>query len=153
MNAFIKTETGVKNAFQFLDWTNMPPNRVIGKRILLADDQQGVRDAVKFLLHLDQHTVVEAKNGSEALELYTNSAFDLVITDYAMPGMAGNELALHIKRLFPAQPILMITAYSTQLGDSQNPVDAVLNKPFSFEDLRRAIARLLPPQAVVSSGK
>jgi CheY-like chemotaxis protein len=124
--------------------------RATGKRILLADDQQGVRDAIKFLLHLDRHTVTEARNGREALELYLKGSFDLVITDYAMPGMAGNELAVRIKQLAPEQCILMITAYSTELGDSDNPVDAVLNKPFSFDDLRRAIARLIAGQPPVN---
>ena len=60
-----------------------------------------------------------------------------------MPIMKGNELSVKIKHLSPAQPILMITAYAQQLGDSANPVDAILNKPFHFEDLRQAMARLL----------
>jgi two-component system cell cycle sensor histidine kinase/response regulator CckA len=127
----------------------MQPEKVIGKRILLADDQQGVREAVKFLLMVDNHTVVEARNGREALELFSQDRFDLVITDYAMPEMAGNELAVRIKRLVPGQPILMITAYAAELGQSDNPVDAMLNKPFSFDELRQALVRLLGTQCVL----
>jgi CheY-like chemotaxis protein len=122
---------------------NTEQDRVFGKRILLADDQQGVREAIRFLLLVDQHTVTEAPNGKEALELFAEGRFDLVITDYAMPVMSGNELALKIKQIAPSQPILMITAYSEELGKADNPVDAVLNKPFSFAELRRAIARLV----------
>lgn len=123
---------------------------VLKKRILLADDQDGVRQAIKFLLLVDNHIVKEASNGQEALELYGREPFDLVITDYAMPGMAGNELALNIKRRSPKQPILMITAYAKDLDRQENPVDAMLNKPFSFEDLRSAISKLLSraPQPV-----
>ena len=70
-------------------------------------------------------------------------ARDLVITDFEMPQMKGDELATRIKQAWPAQPVLMITAYAEQLGDSDNPVDALLNKPFHLEDLRRAMAELL----------
>jgi CheY-like chemotaxis protein len=121
----------------------MESGRVLGKRILLADDQQGVREAIKYLLELDDHSVIEARDGREAFELFRGSSFDLVITDYAMPEMAGNDLALEIKRLTPDQPIIMITAYTREIVACQNPVDAILNKPFSFQELRNAIARLL----------
>jgi CheY-like chemotaxis protein len=121
----------------------MSQERVVRKRILLADDQQGVRDAIKYLLKVDEHTVTEASNGREALDLYRRGEFDLVITDYTMPEMGGNELAVRIKRVAPAQRILMITAYSTEAGSKDNPVDAILSKPFSFHQLRVAIAALL----------
>jgi CheY-like chemotaxis protein len=121
----------------------MRPGTVLGKRILLADDQAGVRQAIKYLLELDDHAVTEARDGKEAIELFRASRFDLVITDYAMPEMAGNDLAAEIKRLIPSQPIIMITAYSLDLVQYANPVDAVLNKPFGFQDLRQTIARLL----------
>jgi CheY-like chemotaxis protein len=113
------------------------------KRILLADDQQSVREAISLLLSLDEHTVVEAGNGAEALDLFRGDQFDLVITDFEMPKMKGNELAARIKQLSPAQPILMITAYAEKLGGSDNPVDALLTKPFQLQDLRQAMARLL----------
>jgi CheY-like chemotaxis protein len=113
------------------------------KRVLLADDQQSVREAIGLLLSLDEHEVVEAANGAEALDLFMCGHFDLVITDFEMPNMKGNELAARIKRVSPSQPVLMITAYAEQLGDSDNPVDAILNKPFQLEDLRQAIAKLL----------
>ncbi len=122
----------------------MHRDRVLGKRILLADDQQAVRSAIKFLLQMDEHKVTEATNGREALELFRRERFDLVITDYAMPEMVGSELAVNIKREVPAQPIIMISAYTSQLKDQDNPVDALINKPFSFVELRQIIARLLP---------
>jgi CheY-like chemotaxis protein len=124
-------------------------DRVLGKRILLADDQPGVRAAIKFLLQVDEHQVVEARNGKEALDLFRRDSFDLVITDYAMPEMQGSELALTIKRDMPGQPIILITAYTQELGAWGQEVDAVLNKPFSFVDLRAAIAKLLPDRQEV----
>jgi len=95
------------------------------------------------MLELDGHTVTEAGDGAEGLDLFGKGQFDLVITDFEMPIMKGNELAVNIKKLAPAQPILMITAYGKDIGDSKNPVDAILNKPFTLDDLRCAIAKLL----------
>ena len=118
-------------------------SKPLRKRILLVDDQQSVREAISLLLSLDEHTVIEAGNGVEALDVFGREQFDLVITDFEMPNMKGNELARRIKQLSPAQPIVMITAYAERLGDSSNPVDALLNKPFQLEDLRRAMAELL----------
>jgi CheY-like chemotaxis protein len=92
---------------------------------------------------LDEHTVIEAGNGVEALDLFRRDQFDLVITDFEMPKMKGNELAARIKQISPAQPILMITAYVEKLGDSDNPVDAILNKPFELQALRRVMADFL----------
>jgi len=102
-----------------------------------------VRETVKLLLGMDDHTVAEAANGQEALQLFTHGHFDLVITDYAMPVMRGDELASNIKPVAPSQPILMITGSAEQSDEITASVDAFLYKPFGFEDLRRAIAELV----------
>ena len=117
--------------------------RVLGKRILLVDDDQGARESIKLLLTIDRHSVVEAKNGQEALELFHQMVLDLVIVDYFMPQMEGRELAANIKLTAPSLPILMVTAYLEKLVDTQMEVDAVLAKPFGVDELRRAIASLL----------
>jgi CheY-like chemotaxis protein len=117
--------------------------RVLGKRILLVDDDPGARGSIKLLLNIDRHSVVEAKNGQEALELFHQGILDLVIIDYFMPHMDGSELAAQIKLAAPALPILMVTAYMEKLVDSNNPVDAILGKPFGIGELRQTIARLL----------
>ncbi len=121
--------------------------KTMRKHILLADDQQEVRHTIKLLLRLDEHTVAEAGNGREALQMFTlqmftQDRFDLVITDYAMPEMRGDELAASVKHLAPSQPILMLTGSAEMLDGSRTPVDALLRKPFSLGDLRQAIARL-----------
>ncbi len=124
----------------------MGGNRVLSKSILLVDDEQIVRETIKMILEMDRHSVTEATNGQEALALFTEASFDLVVTDFAMPRMAGNELAIRIRQLVPTQPIIMITAYGARLGDTENPVNAVLNKPFSLQDLRQTIARVIGPE-------
>ena len=118
-------------------------NRIVGKRILLVEDDQGARESIKLLLTIDRHEVVEASRGAEAIELLKSQPFDLAILDYFMPEMTGNDVALHFRDIAPSMPILMITAYLEKLGDSEKPVDAVIGKPFAIEELRQAIAKLL----------
>jgi two-component SAPR family response regulator len=62
--------------------------------------------------------------------------------DYEMPFIKGNELAAKIRRLSPSQPILMMTGFGHSLS-SDNPVDAVMDKPLNFGRLRRMMDRLL----------
>jgi len=121
----------------------MKLNIIRGKRILLVDDEPSVRRSFRMILEIDDHTVTEANDGAEALDLFTKCQFDLVTTDFEMPVMRGNELAVRIKELAPKQPILMITAYEKELGDLENPVDSILNKPFALDNLRGVIAKLL----------
>src|SRR6266404_1078111 len=118
-------------------------DQVSGKRILLVDDQPGVRQAIRLLLQVDDHAVTEATNGTEAFDLFSGGVFDLVITDYDMPGIQGNQLAENIKRVSASQPVIMITAFIEEVGTRHNPVDAVLGKPFSFQELRQTIALVL----------
>jgi CheY-like chemotaxis protein len=117
--------------------------RIVGKRILLVEDDRGARDSIKLLLSIDRHHVVEAAEGVEAVRLVKSQPFDLVILDYFMPGMRGSEVALQIKDIAPSLPILMVTAYLEKLGDADKPVDAVIGKPFDVAELRRTIAKLL----------
>ena len=117
-------------------------DKIPGKRILLVDDEGLVRELIGRLLSKDEHTVVQANNGVEALSLFTRGQFDLVMTDFEIPFMKGNELAARIKQLAPCQPILMITGHGKRRGPN-NPVDAVLNKPVDLDQLRTAMAKLL----------
>ena len=107
------------------------------------DDDAAARESIKLLLVIDRHTVVEAKNGPEALEIFNQGVLDLVIMDYFMPQMKGSEVAANIKQSAPWLPILMVTAYAEKMVDTSNQVDAILPKPFGIEELRQAIARLL----------
>src|SRR5215813_13545688 len=117
-------------------------NGISGKHILLVDDDQSVRNALRLMLASDAHTVVEANNGAEAWMPFRGSQFDLVMTDFEMPFVKGDELAAKIRQLVPAQPILMMTAYAHKRGP-KNPVDAVIHKPFDRASLREVMAKLL----------
>jgi CheY-like chemotaxis protein len=114
------------------------------RRILVVDDEPFVCDAVRMMLAFDGHDVETATNGKEALAKFERAKFDLVITDYSMPVMKGDELALELKARNPKQPVVMITAYAEMIQASGNPltgVDLVISKPFLLENLREAIAK------------
>ena len=119
-----------------------PANTMKGKRILLVEDERVVRESLRLLLTREAHTVVEANNGAEAFALFRKERFDLVVTDFEMPFVKGNELATRIKQIAPHQRILMITAHGHRRS-SDNPVDAVLAKPFEAEGLRAMMNRLM----------
>ena len=107
------------------------------------DDEQSVCDCIRLLLAFDGHEVTSVNSGRAALSVFEKNKFDLVFTDYSMPGMRGDELAVAIKELAPGQPVLMITGFAPPrlLPDG---VDCVLSKPFMLTDLREAIHRLSP---------
>jgi len=125
------------------------------KRILVVDDEPFVCDAVKMMLTFDGHEVYTANSAREALDVFEKDKFDLVITDFAMPVMKGDELAVAIKERAPGQPVIMITAYAEMLETSGNPlsgVDRMISKPFLLDDLREAIAAVLGKDSSGGSG-
>jgi CheY-like chemotaxis protein len=126
------------------------------KRVLVVDDEPFVCDAVKMMLAFDGHDVVTTNDAKEALGIFEKGKFDLVITDYAMPGMKGDELAAAIKAKSPQQPVVMITAYAEMLqssGKKLTGVDFLVSKPFLLEHLREAISTVLPDATPRSGGK
>jgi CheY-like chemotaxis protein len=117
------------------------------RRILVVDDEPEVCNAVKMLLNFDGHIVETASNGKDALALFDTGKYHVIITDFEMPKMKGDELAAAIKARDPKQPIVMITAYAEMLESSGNPlkgVDFLISKPFLLENLRQAIAKVAP---------
>lgn len=117
------------------------------RRILVVDDQPMVCDALKMMLDLDGHEVTAVFSGEDALAILQHEQFDLIITDFEMPAMKGDELAASIKARWPKQPVVMITAYAEMLQVSPNAVtgvDFILSKPFRLETLRDAVAQVTP---------
>jgi len=114
---------------------NNNPETAVRKRVLLVDNERLVREMIRLLMGKIGFSVVEANNGAEALALFARERVDLVVTDYEMPFLKGNELAAKIRQMAPRQPILMITGFDHNAGPC-NPVNAVIEKPLTFERLR-----------------
>jgi CheY-like chemotaxis protein len=111
-------------------------------RVLVVDDDQLISMATTEMLEDLGHSVVEASSGKAALELIRHRTdIELVITDHAMPGMTGTELARQIKSQWPNLPVILATGYA----DLPNEEDAEwprLSKPYLQDDLAAAIARV-----------
>jgi DNA-binding response OmpR family regulator len=122
-------------------------NEALGIRVLLVEDEQFVRERFRSLLSRAHCNVVEANNGAEALTLFHRGQFDLVILDFEIPFIKGDEVAVRIKRVVPCQPILMISARARFPGPD-NPVDAVLGKACTPRQLWETIAALLAKAAM-----
>ena len=116
-------------------------------RILVVDDEENVALSLRAGLEAILQCEVTAVNGGEqALRLLARQPFDLLITDYKMPGMDGMALAAHIRLLYPETKIVMITAYgSDELCEqaARASVRRILDKPVALEDIRSAVIEAL----------
>lgn len=104
------------------------------KRILLVDDDALIAMSTADMLTDLGHDVVETHSGKEALEVFGTGGFDLIITDYSMPGMNGGELAKAVRALRPDMPILVASGYADLPNGFDLPV-ARLAKPYTQEQL------------------
>jgi CheY-like chemotaxis protein len=123
----------------------MAGRTVTQKRILLVEDDPPIRNLIRMVLDQGNHAVVEARNGQEALAMFKQQPFDLVVTDLDMPEMPGDQLVVEIKRLMPQQPIILMTADRGGLQGIDQVPNVILDKPFPMQTLHTAIASLLGP--------
>ncbi|SED15942.1 ATP-binding protein [Bradyrhizobium erythrophlei] len=113
-------------------------------RILFVDDDLLIAGSTVDLLEDLGHQVIEAHSAIEALRLLESGlAADLLITDHAMPGMTGIELAREVRRQYPRLPILLATGFAELEGSELVDV-ARLAKPYTQAQLATEIAHLLP---------
>jgi two-component system phosphate regulon response regulator PhoB len=116
-------------------------------RVLIADDDETVRSLLRATLPEDGYDVVEAADGSAALDQIARGPFDLVLLDWHMPKRAGADVLAELKREHPELPVVVLTAQHQaphrELAESLG-VDAFLTKPFSPLQLLDTIERLLP---------
>ncbi len=115
--------------------------------ILLAEDDAGVRTATKFILESAGHTVYDAANGIEALDILKRTPkVDLLVTDVIMPGgLSGRDLAQEAARLIPSLKILFTSGYADgylSTGDIVTGMSAFVPKPYTKEILVSAIRSL-----------
>jgi DNA-binding response OmpR family regulator len=114
---------------------------------LLVDDDVGVRTLLVDMLEMLDHRVEMADTGEEALTLLAARSYDVVLTDFQLPGMDGAELYRRIGKQWPhlARRVAFVTGRAPndlglRSGDAPVPI---LSKPFSFESLEAAITAVL----------
>jgi two-component system cell cycle response regulator CpdR len=118
-------------------------------RILLAEDEQAMREYLARALERSGYDVVSVDRGTEAAPLLENEHFDLLLTDIVMPEMDGIELARHCSRVSPRTEVMFITGFSgvaLRAGQSM-PQAKVLSKPFHLKDLVLEVERLFAKES------
>ena len=123
--------------------------RMRSLRVLVVDDEPVVRQVVGDLLRADGHTAEEVVSGHEAVErlMGSSSPIDVIVSDRAMPGLGGDELAAIVQRVAPQVPVILLTGFGDIMlarGERPPGVAEVLSKPVRLEELRAALERVLP---------
>jgi DNA-binding response OmpR family regulator len=117
-----------------------------GRRVLVAEDDAGVRGMIARLLVEEGYDVVVARDGAEAVaQAFEGRPFDLLITDIRMPRMDGWELSRRLRERWPALPVLYISGFDAELThvtDSKT-TGTFLRKPFDLDELSSLVARLI----------
>jgi hypothetical protein len=116
--------------------------------ILLAEDEQDVREVAREFLESGGYTVIEACNGADALRLATEhkAAIDLLVSDMVMPGMTGKELARRLKQQHSGLGVVYMSGYSEQTAAETAETDGnmlLLTKPFSRGSILRTVREAL----------
>jgi CheY-like chemotaxis protein len=117
-------------------------------RVLVIDDEPFVRETLGEILRQQRHDVVLADDGISGLARFREGVFDLVMTDLAMPGMSGWQVAQAVKAARPEVPVILVTGWGVEFRSEaleSSGVDRVMTKPFRFEDVRAAVASFGQP--------
>ncbi len=108
-------------------------------RILIVEDEEGLREVLSILLEGEGHTILTAANGTEGLALLDRDIFDLIITDIKMPGASGYDILKRAREIAPETLVIMVTAF----GTLEDAIDAMkqgafdyIQKPFKIDEIR-----------------
>jgi two-component system, response regulator, stage 0 sporulation protein F len=113
-----------------------------GKKVLIVDDQYGIRILLQEVLSKEGYTIFQAQNGQVALEIIANEKPDLVLLDMKIPGMDGLEILRRIRMIEPETKVIMMTAYGElDLIKEATALGAITHftKPFDIDELRMAV--------------
>jgi CheY-like chemotaxis protein len=119
------------------------------KRILLIDDEEGLRAVLRICLERLGYEVVDAHNGADAIALFKRMPVDLVLTDLVMPGKEGLETIRELRRRNPELKIIAMSGGGrTDASDNLKMAllfgaTSVFSKPFSLDELGKGVAEVL----------
>lgn len=119
--------------------------RTLSLRILLIDDNRHGLAARRTVLEQLGHKVTLASGGQDGIDQFQSEKFDLVVTDYRMPDISGQQVIRKIRQAEPGVPIVMLSGYVEALGltEQSTGADLVLTKgPGEVRELLRAVERL-----------
>jgi len=111
--------------------------------LLCVDDDEVVLDVVQTVLERRGYCVLTATNGDQALEVFKENAVDLVLLDYEMPGMNGDEVFKKMKNLNPEVPVVLHSG-SPEIPEAVlRAADAFVSKGSGYEQMLAAIEELI----------
>jgi CheY-like chemotaxis protein len=110
------------------------------KRILVADDDELVRELMRSLLARPGYSIEEAADGAEAVRKCQSEAFDLVLMDYNMPNMAGHDACAEIQRQTPTTKLLLL---SGRVDEPETGGIRFIAKPFDNRELISVVGEML----------
>jgi len=117
------------------------------KKLLIVDDQHGIRILLTELFMSEGYTTYQASNGKLALEIVKRESPELVLLDMKIPGMDGLEILKHIKEINPSIKVIMMTAYGELDMIKETTMNGALmhfTKPFDIDELRNAVNEQFP---------
>jgi CheY-like chemotaxis protein len=119
----------------------------VSVRVLLVEDEGIIRLMTTEMLEEEGFEVVEARDGDEAVRLLAQGEpFNVLFTDVQMPGILdGIGVAMHIRKLYPTIPVLVVSGYAAQLTarlGALNPPAVFLDKPYDMDDVVSSLTRL-----------
>ena len=115
-------------------------------KVLVVDDEQGMREFLTMLLEKQGHRVITAAEGEQALQLVAEQTPDLVISDLRMPNVDGIGLLAGIRKQYPELPVILVTAYASSDSTIQAMrlgADDYITKPFRIEEIRLVVEKAL----------
>ncbi|MEW6412262.1 MAG: response regulator [Candidatus Zixiibacteriota bacterium] len=115
-------------------------------RILAIDDQAVILDLISAMCQSTGYDVKTAETGQGGLEMALREKFDVILTDLAMPGLSGVEIAHEIRKKRPNVPVVLVTGYEVKISAERLEaagITRVLHKPFRIEQLTEIIESLI----------
>ncbi|MGH7278825.1 MAG: response regulator [Candidatus Rokuibacteriota bacterium] len=115
-------------------------------RIVVVDDEQPTMQFCVTVLERKGHAVEGFTRAEDALRTLVAEPADLLVVDYKMPGMSGFDLVRRVRATHPGLPAMMITGHGTRevLDEAERtPLSGVLMKPFTVDELSRAVTTVL----------
>lgn len=114
-------------------------------RVLIVDDDPGIREVIGFVVEDAGHSIIEAADGQSALDFVKVEHPDLIVLDMKMPGMDGWEFARQYRALYGKRAAILVLTASREAAARSDSIEAeaVLPKPFDLDLLTDQISRLL----------
>ena len=125
-------------------------NRIKNMKILLVDDDEWIRDSLSLFFEAEGCNLLTFETAEEGMEAVKKQAYDIVISDYKLPGMDGLEFLRRVKKKQPQTFEILITAYANcEIAKEAKEIGVkdIIPKPFTSEDVETSLSRIIENSA------